>query len=360
MSKKIVLLLIVTVLIFGGLFGTKFLQINKAMSSRQAPPPPLVTTVNVAQKKWQQMLPTIGSLNPVSGIFVSNEVAGIVSAIQFQSGQAVSKGDLLIELDTSTDQAQLDGLKAAAKLAQLKFNRQASLLKSKATSRSSHDEARAELDLANAAVIAQQSTLNKKRIRAPFDGVVGIRQISPGQYLEKGYQIAPLVSLTPILADFTLAERYVADLAVNQSVQLQVQAYPDEIFEGRIQAVNPNLDSDTRTLSIRALIDNAELKLKPGMFANINILVSQPKTVLTLPDTTITHNTYGENVFIVIDRDDKKIVEHRTVKVGQSRHGRVEILQGLSLNDTVVDEGHVKLRNGIAVTIADTPAAPTQ
>ncbi|MEH6502364.1 MAG: efflux RND transporter periplasmic adaptor subunit [Cycloclasticus sp.] len=359
MSKKIVLLLIVILLIFGGLFVTKFLQINKAMSSRKAPPPPLVTTVNVVQEKWQQMLPTIGSLNPLSGISVSNEVAGIVSAIHFQSGQAVSKGNLLVELDTSTDQAQLNGLKAAAKLAQLKFNRQASLLKSKATSRSSHDEARAELDLANAAVIAQQSTLDKKRIRAPFDGVIGIRQISPGQYLDKGYQIAPLVSLSPIFADFTLAERYVADIAVNQTIQLQVQAYPDEVFEGRIQAINPNLDTNTRTLSIRALIDNAELKLKAGMFANINILVSQPKTVLTLPDTTITYNTYGENVFIVIDKDDKKVVQHRTIKIGQSRHGRVEIQQGLSLHDTVVNEGHVKLRNGIAISISDTSASPT-
>lgn len=360
LRKKIVFLLLLVLLIFGGLFAAKFLQINTAMSSRKPPPPPLVTTVNVMQEQWQTQLPAIGSLNPVAGIVLSNEIAGVVTAIHFQSGQAVSTGDLLLELNTSTEQAQLNGLLAAEKLARLKFNRQATLLTKKATSRSSHDEARAELDLASAAVSSQQSVLDKKRIRAPFDGLIGIRQISLGQYLDKGQAIAPLVSISPILADFSITERHIAQLAVGQTVQLQVQAYPNEVFQGHIQAINPNIDTHTRTLSVRASLENPDGKLKPGMFADITLLVAQPKTVLTLPETAVTFNTYGANVYIVMDSSGNKTAEQRSIKTGQRRDGRVEITQGLAANDLVVNEGHIKLRNGIAIHIADSSNDSTQ
>lgn len=360
LRKKIVLLLLFVLLIFGGLFAAKFLQINQAKSSRTPPPPPLVTTVSVAQEQWQTLLPSIGSLNPVAGIVLSNEVAGIVTAIHFQSGQAVNKGDLLLELNTSTEQADLNGLSAAEKLARLKFNRQAALLTKKATSQSSHDEARAELDLAIAAVGSQQSVLDKKRIRAPFDGVIGIRQISLGQYLDKGQAIAPLVSISPILADFSIAERHIAKLAIGQIVQLQVQAYPNEAFQGHIQAINPSIDTNTRALSVRASLKNTDGKLKPGMFADMQVLVAQPKPVLTLPETTVTFNTYGANVYIVNDSNGNKTVEQRSIKTGQRNGGRVEITQGLSANDLVINEGHIKLRNGIAINIVDSLTDSTQ
>jgi len=351
LGKKIGLLIFLILVIFGGLFGAKFWQIDKAMSSRKAPPPPTITATQVSQELWKPSLSAVGSINPVLGVILSNEVAGIVSKLHFSSGQSVNKGDLLLELNTATDKAVLKGLIASEKLALIKFQRQVALLEKKATSRSSHDEARAELDVAKAAVIAQRSTLEKKRLRAPFSGDIGIRQVSLGQYIDKGHQIAPLVSLESTLVDFTLPERNFADLRVNQEVRIRVQAYPDKVFKGKIQAMNPGLHEETRTIAVRAIIDNSDKKLRAGMFANIEVITSEPQPVLSLLETAVSYNTYGENVFIVMTRDGKNTVEQRSIKTGLHRDGRVEILQGLSLGDTVVNEGHVKLRNNIEVTV---------
>lgn len=354
MSKKIILLAIFVLLLFGGLFGFKFLQINKAQSSRKAPPPPVVTTVDVIEEQWENTLSSVGTINPILGITLSNEIAGIISALHVDSGALVNKGDLILELDTSTDRANLDGLIAAEKLALIKFKRQATLLKNKATSRSSHDEARAELDIAKAAVISQKSLIDKKIIRAPFTGKVGIRLVSLGQYLDKGTEIASLVSLSPIVADFSFPERHFAQLNVGQLVKIHVQAYPGETFEGNIQAINPSLHQETRSIGVRATLNNPDEKLRAGMFAEVSAVISKANPVLTLPETAVLFNTYGENVYIVKQQDNKNIVELRNIKTGSHRNGRVQIIKGLSLNDSVVDEGHVKLRNGQTVTILTT------
>ncbi|PCH86052.1 MAG: efflux transporter periplasmic adaptor subunit [Piscirickettsiaceae bacterium] len=353
MSKKIVFLVLAIILIFGGLFGTKFIQINNAMSSRKPPPPPVVTTVTVATQQWGNTLSTVGTINPVLGVILSNEIAGIVSALPVESGQHVNKGDVLIELDTSTDQARLNGLVSSEKLALIKFNRLAKLLKSNTTSRSSYDEARAQLDVAKAAVVEQQSIINKKKIRAPFSGKLGIRQVSLGQYLDKGTQIYPLVSLATTIADFSFPERDFAKLKEHQPVKIQVQAYPNETFEGVIQAINPGIHEETRTIAVRAVVNNPNEKLRAGMFADVSVVVSAPKPVLTLPETTVLYNTYGENVYLVKQKDNKKIAVLQVIKTGKHRHGHVEITHGLTLGDTVVDEGHVKLRNGQNITISN-------
>jgi membrane fusion protein (multidrug efflux system) len=352
-SKKITLLIIFVLLLFGGLFGAKFLQINNAQSSRKPPPPPTVTSAKVIEQYWENTLSSVGTIKPVLGVIIRNERAGIVSALHVESGQNVNKGDLLFELDTSTDQAILKGLIAAEKLARIKFTRQAKLLKKKATSTSSRDQALAELDIAKAAVITQQSIIDKKKICAPFTGQVGIRQISLGQYLDKGTQIIPLVSLATTIVDFSFAERHFAQLQVAQPVKIQVEAYPSEIFSGQIQAINPGLHEDTRTLAVRAVIDNPDEKLRAGMFADISVNVSKPIAVLTLPETAVLYNSYGESVYIVNNKDNKTTAVQRTIETGERRQGRVVILNGLVLNDTVVDEGHVKLRNGMTVTVTN-------
>lgn len=352
MGKKIGLLILLILLIFGGVFGSKFWQVDKAMSSRKAPPPSLVTTVKVTLESWEKNLSAVGDIKPVLGVILSNELAGIVTKLHFVSGQSVKKGHLLLELNTSTDQATLNGLVASEKLALIKFQRHVQLLKNKATSRSSHDEARAELDVAKAAVIAQKSTLEKKRLRAPFDGVIGIRQISLGQYIDKGHEIAPLVSLDATLVDFTLPEKNFAELSVGQNIEIKVQAYPNEVFKGQIQAINPGLHQETRTIAIRASIDNSDMKLRAGMFANINIITSKPLPVLSLLETAVSYNTYGENVFIVVEREGKTFAEQRSIKTGLHRNGRIEIRQGLSASDIVVNEGHVKLRDGVEISLA--------
>jgi len=359
LAKKIVYLILFIALVFGGLFGSKFLQIEQAISSRKAPPPPQVSTVKVTEQQWANYLSTVGNITPKLGIILSNEMAGIVSAIHFTSGQHVKKDDLLLEINTDTDQALLNGLLASERLAQIKFKRQAKLLAKKVTSLSSHDEARAELDVANTAVLAQKSIISKKRIHAPFDGVMGIRQISLGQYLDKGHNIAQLVSLTLTYADFSLAERYFSQVRIGQDVSIQVQAYPQQTFSGKVQAINPSLDQLTRTIAIRAIIDNPEDKLKPSMFADIKITTSKSNPVLTLPETAVTYNTYGESVFVVVHKDNKATVIQRSIKSGLHRQGYVEILEGLTLNDSVVNEGHVKLRNGMPITIAQ-PSSTTK
>ncbi len=353
MSKKILLLAIIIIVIFGGLFGSKFLQINKAMSSRKAPPPPTVTTVEVIKEQWENTLSSVGTINPVRGIVLSNEIAGIISVLHVDSGATVKKGDLILELDTSTDRANLDGLVAAEKLATIKFKRQVTLLKNKATSLSSHDEARAELDIAKAAVISQQSIINKKKIRAPFSGEIGIRLVSLGQYLDKGAQIAQLVSLSPIIADFSFPERHFAQLKTGQLVKVKVQAYPDEIFTGNIQAINPSLHQETRSIGVRATIDNPDEKLRAGMFAEVTAITSKASPVLTLPETAVLFNTYGESVYVVKQQDGQHSVELRNIETGAHQEGRVEIVKGLQLNDIVVNEGHVKLRNGQVVTLSN-------
>ncbi|PCI21631.1 MAG: efflux transporter periplasmic adaptor subunit [Piscirickettsiaceae bacterium] len=352
MTKKIVLLVCLIVVIFGALFGTKFIQLNNAMSSRKPPPPPLVTTTKVTEERWESILSTVGTVNPVLGVIISNELAGIVSVLHVESGQTVHKGDLLIELDTSTDRANLKGLIAAEKLAQIKFDRQVKLLKNRATSKSSHDQAHAELDIARAGVLAQKSIINKKKIRAPFSGKLGIRQVSLGQYLDKGTEIIPLVSLTATIADFAFSERHFAKLKVNQEVRIQVNAYPGEVFKGKIQAINPGLHQDTRTIAVRAVIANPDEKLRAGMFADVSVITSQPRSVLTLPETAVLYNTYGENVYLVQKKDGKDTVKQHTIKTAERRHGRIVVTDGLKLDDTVVDEGHIKLRNGMAISIA--------
>ena len=359
MTKKIIYLIVFIVLIFGGLFGSKFLQIEQAMASRKAPPPPVVAVVKVEQQQWANTLSAVGNINPQLGINLSNEVAGIVSNIHFESGQAVKKGDLLLELNTDTDQALLNGLLASERLAKIQFKRQVKLLANKATSLSSHDEARAVLDVAKTDVLAQQSIISKKRIHAPFTGVMGIRQISLGQYLDKGYSIAPLVSLSSTYADFSLAERYFSQVRIGQEVNVQVQAYPEQIFSGEVQAINPSLDQQTRTIAIRAIIDNPKGQLKPSMFANIKLKISAPSPVLTLPETAITYNTYGESVFVLTNNDNNTTVSQRSIKSGLHRQGYVEILQGLTIDDRVVNEGQVKLRSGMPVIIAQ-PSSSTQ
>lgn len=351
MLKRNIIVVIAILLVIGSLFGTKFSQINDAMQSRKAPPPATVTTTRVITETWQPSIAAIGDIKATQGIVLANEFAGIVSAIHFKSGQSVNRGDLLIELETSTDKAELKGLLASQNLAQLKYNRQVKLLKTKSTSKSNRDEALALLDQAKAAVITKQSIINKKLIRAPFSGVIGIRQVNLGQYLDKGHSIAPLESLNPLYVDFSLAEKHFSALALGQTVNINVQAYPKQSFSGIVSAINPGVEKNTRAVNLRATLNNAEKLLRPGMFAEVKLLTTDPQPYLTLPDTAITYNTYGESVYIILEKEGKSIAQYRAIKTGIKKLGRVSISEGLTINDHIVNAGQVKLRNNIPVTI---------
>ncbi|MBS4050119.1 MAG: efflux RND transporter periplasmic adaptor subunit [Methylomonas sp.] len=356
MIKRILIVLLLTLVILGGLFGFKFYQIRQAESLVKPPPPAVVAAATVKEEQWPSALTAVGSFSPVAGVNVSNEVIGKIKALHFQSGQSVAAGQLLLELDAETDRAELEGLQAELQLAKVRLQRSEKMLEKKYVSEADYDQHAAQLQQAAAAVQAKRTRIDKKMIRAPFAGELGIRQINLGQYLGEGAAIVSLQQLAPIHLDFTLPERHISQLAKNQAIAATVQAYPGEVFTGKIVALNPGVEQDTRSLKVRAKLDNKDKRLRPGMFAQVRIESGNPRPVLTLPDTAISYNPYGNSVFLIEPNGQDLTVQSRQVVTGQSREGRVEIVSGLQAGDRVVSAGQVKLRNGMPVTVDARPA----
>jgi membrane fusion protein (multidrug efflux system) len=279
-----------------------------------------------------------------------------VKKIFFKSGQPVKQGDLLLQLDDDIDQAQLKGLQAERQLAELRFKRTSELFQKGSVPRENYDEAQTQLDSATAQVAAKQAELEKKKIFAPFSGLLGIRQVDIGEYLSPGAKIVPLQAIDPIYVDYTLPERHFAELSVDQEIILTVQAYPDQSFRGRITALNPGIDPGTRSVRIRATLSNSEGHLRPGMFAEVRTLLPQRQDILTLPRTAITYNPYGDSVFVIQEKDGALIVQRQQVQTGETRNERVEIVKGLKAGERVVSAGQVKLRNGQKVQIDNSVA----
>lgn len=356
MIKRVALIVFLSLLLFGGLFGWKFLQIKKAIETVPIPPPPVVALAKVIRNDWENYLSGVGSLMPVAGVEVSSEVAGKIKTIHFESGQAVKRGQLLLELDTSTDLAELKGLEAALQLERVKFNRSQQLVARNFIAKSDYDLNKATLDAAKAAVDAKKAVIEKMRITAPFSGQLGIRRVNVGQYLAPGDAIVPLQQVQPIYVDFTLPEQQLANLAEGQPVSLAVQAYPGKFFTGRISAMNTGIDESSRAVKIRASLENKENLLRPGMFADVQVRLKDNKLALTIPDTAISYNPYGNSVFLIESTKKGHKVQLRQVVTGETRAGRIEIVKGLSENDQVVSAGQVKLRNGMAVVLDKQPA----
>jgi len=356
MIKRFFLTISICLLIFGGLFGWKFYKINQSMKNTPLPPPPVVAAAKVKIETWQPYLKTVGSLVAEAGIDVSNEIAGKVKAIHFESGQPVQKGQLLVEMDASTDLAELKALLAAEELAMIQFARSEKLITRNFIAKADYDQNKASLAEAHAQSDAKRAVIDKKRIRAPFSGKLGIRQVDVGQYLEEGSAIVPLQKLDTMYADFTLPESRLSEMSIGQAIDVKVQAYPDQIFNGMISAVNPVVDAGSRSVKIRATLDNPQHALQPGMFADIKITSRKKKDVLTLPDTAITYNPYGDFVFAIEPDKQGWIVKVKQVTTGETRNGRVEIINGLKAGEKVVSAGQVKLRNGMPVVLDDKPA----
>jgi membrane fusion protein (multidrug efflux system) len=352
MTKRMLLVLLALGLVLGAMFGWKFYQAQKmAVLASMPPPPATVAAADVQTETWQPYLEAVGSLVAIQGILVTTEVAGNVSAIHFESGQPVEAGTLLLEIDDSVDQAELEGIVAERRLADLQFKRRKGLLESKTISHSDVDEARLRLENATAQLAAKQAIVAKKRITAPFGGWLGIRQVDLGEYLQPGTAIVPLEALVPIYVDFALPERHLDQISVGQAVEIEVQAFPEEIFTGRISALNPGIDPGTRSLRIRAALENQQARLRPGMFAEVRTVLPQRPSVLTLPQTAITYNPYGDSVFVIQEGESGPRVQRRQIETGGVRNGRVEIVQGLQAGEQVVIAGQVKLRNDQAVVV---------
>lgn len=353
MFMRFVILLFLLLGIFGGIYYLKDQQAKQMQAGMaQSMPPAVIASAPVLQEQRRPVLKSVGSLNAMNGIQVSCEIAGIVSEILFQSGDRVKKGDPLIRLDATVDQAALSALRADLRLAEIEHKRSSDLLPKKAVSRSDYDQALAKLQSAKARIEEQQAVVSRKTIRAPFDGLLGIRQVDLGQYLNSGEGIVPLHSLDPIYVDYTLPERHFRQLKLGQAVQVELDALPSEAFEAKVTAIDTALLEGTRSVKLRATLENPEEILRPGMFAEIRTIVGEAHTILTLPQTALSYNTYGSFVMVVAENDQGQLVAtRRQVEVGSVQDGRVEIVRGLSAGEQVVRAGHNKLRPGQPVSI---------
>ena len=359
MVKRMFLMLLLAVVVLGGIFGFEAFKSRaiKQYLAAHGNPPQTVSSVEAKEEQWQPRLEAVGSLRAVSGADLSAQVAGIVSAIHFESGADVKQGTLLLELMAADDIAKLQSLKATAALARITLERDQKQLKAQAVSQQTVDTDTQTLKSDEAQVTQQQALVDYKSIRAPFSGRLGIRQVDLGQYLAAGTAIATLQALDPIYIDFYLAQQALAEIKVGQAVSAKVDTYPGTEFPGEIDAINPKVDPATRNVQVRAALKNAEHKLLPGMFATVAVVVGTPRRYVTLPQTAITYNSYGSTVYIVEQKGkDAKgaaalAARQSFVTTGATRGDQVAILSGVKAGDTVVSAGGNKLHNGSPILV---------
>jgi len=353
MNKRLLIVVVLLVVMLGSIFGIKqWQQFSMQAQMSQPRPPPVVAATEVTIENWVPTLRAVGSMVATNGIDVAAEVGGIVKEIVFTSGEWAEQGTILIHLDDTVDSAALDALRADRRLAEIKFNRQKDLLKKKVTSKSEYDTSKASFEAASARVAEQEAIIDKKVIRAPFSGLLGIREVDLGQYLEPGTPIVGLEALDPIHVDYTLPERYLHQVSVGQVVELKLEAIAGETFRGKVSAIDAGVNQGTRTLRIRATLSNPDQRLRPGMFAEVHTLQAESQQVLTVPRTAISYNTYGDFVYQITQPEGGPLmVKRQQVISGESRAGRVSISEGLQAGDRVVRAGLVKLRDGMPISI---------
>ncbi len=359
----------------------KFLQIRKMIANSPKPGAQTVTAVKVTALEWQPQLNAVGTLMPVRGIDVTTEIAGLVRSVNFRSGQDVAAGTVLLQLNAEADIAQMRTLQAAAELAGTVLARDREQYAVEAISKAQLDADEADVKSKRASVEQQAANVAKRTIRAPFSGKLGITAVHEGQYLNPGDRIVPLQTLDPIYANFSLPQKQVAGLSVGQVATLTTDAYGTEPFVGRITAINPRIEADTRTMQIQATLPNPKRRLLPGMFANVVIDVGAKQRYLTLPQTAITYNPYGSTVFVLKPADSKEATAAKDAKAskdgkdakavpppaagtlvalqvfvttGPTRGDQVAVLTGIKEGDQVVTSGQLKLKNGTPATVDNT------
>ncbi len=342
---------VVIIVILGGI---KTLQIRKLMSQSFEMPPTSVTSLVAESEDWIPAMKAVGSTSAVQGVMVSTDQPGIVTKINFESGQTVKEGDLLVQLDISQEEAQLRSALAQQKLASLNLQRQQNLIKSRVSAQSELDTAQAQFDQASASVLEMKSQVDKKTIRAPFSGVLGIRQVNLGQYLQSGAQVVPLQALDPIYVNFYLPQQALSRLSPGQEVVVKAEGLPED-FKGKLNAVDSVVDEATRNVRVQATIPNPKGLLRPGMFVGTEIPQKEKVTYVVLPATAIQYAPYGDTVYIVEDMTANgktyKGVRQQVVKTGETRGDRVAIVSGVNPGEEVVTSGVFKLRQGAPVMI---------
>jgi membrane fusion protein (multidrug efflux system) len=365
MKRPMLIMLVCVGLFFGAVFGWKAfvgMQIQKSMQA-MAMPPVTVSTMLVSDETWAPVITVVGSLRAVQGVDVSAQVEGQITELHFDSGDTVAAGDLLVQQYTADELAQLEGRVADRQLAELNYKRLKNLSSKQLVSEFEFDASRTDLQRTKAIEKTLLLNIEKKSIRAPFAGQLGIRSVDLGQYIEPGDNLVRLEAIDQLLVNFTVSQRQIGQLSVGQVVFAYVDAWPGQRFAGVIDAIAPKVESDTRNVRVRAVLDNVDTRLLPGMFARVEIQLPTQGTVVTVPQSAVTYSPYGDSVYIVADQPEQAggaqpvfAVSNSFVVLGATRGDQVAIKSGLTAGMTVVTAGQQKLRNGSQVVIDNSVA----
>lgn len=375
MTYRSILLPVGAAVLFGGLmfvksYGNK--QMN-AMFDNMSQPPVTISSARARPASWPREIETVGTFAAVNGAELATEASGIVDVIGFKNGANVKAGEVILRLNTDIDVAELNALEAAARLAETELERTRSLYESNNISKAEVDIRQSQADQARANVAAQRARIEQKTIAAPFSGVLGIRQVNLGQYVDAGSAIVNLQSLDPIFLNFMLPEQRLAEISGGQPVTARVDAFPDSSFDGVVTAIEPRVEQTTRNFMIQAHIDNPDGRLRPGMFARVELALGKPRAVLTVPQTAISFNPYGNSVYVIRETESGQggdpasssgggqaqasekppalTVVQRFVRTGARRGDLISITGGLQAGERVATSGLLKLRNDAIVNI---------
>jgi membrane fusion protein, multidrug efflux system len=335
----------------------KALQIQKMTSTKMEMPPTTVSSAPVKEEDWAPMLTAVGSVSAVQGAVISAELAGIVSEIDFKNGGEAKKGEVLMKLDTSQEEALLQSAEAEAQLARTDLERSRDLAMKKVVSSAELDAAQSKFRQLNAVVDQMRSSIAKKTLIAPFDGQLGIRQVNVGQMINAGQQVVALTSLDPVYVDFALPEQYLSKVAKGLEVTVHTDVRPGRDFKGKLTAINSMVDPVTRNVSLQATLDNPDHALHPGMFGKVEVTLPETKKTMVIPGSAVSYAPYGDSVFVIENKKDEKtgkesqVIRQQFVRVGEARGDFVSIIEGVKAGETIVSTGVFKLRNGMPVTI---------
>ena len=366
MLKKLFFAVVVVSLVIGGIVYTKlgqFTAMGEATENMMMPPE-TVTAAVVSDNEWEQVVRATGSVRAVQGVTISAEIGGRVVEISFESGSQINAGDVLLQMDTATEDAQLASALATAALARSELARIRKLVARNVSSADELDQAEAQVKETTAQVGVIRAAIAKKTVRAPFPGHLGLRQVNLGEVLKEGTAIVSLQNLDPVYVDFSLPQRELARLTTNMKVRVSSDVAPGEILEGKLIAVNPEVDPVTRNVRVRALVANPGRQLRTGMFASVEVVLPQSRQVLSVPTTSVLYAPFGNSVFVIDEQQDGQsgekstILRQQLVQLGEARGDFIEITKGLKPGETVVTSGVFKLSAGTQVVI-DNTLAPT-
>jgi membrane fusion protein (multidrug efflux system) len=362
--RWVLLGIIIALAIAAGLVATKVSQFKAmgAAAARQSMPPQPVNEAEVREEQWQPRISAVGSVMAFQGTIVSTEIDGIVREIKFEPGSRVNAGDELVQLDVEIQAAQLRAAEAAAEWAQISFKRDKELISSKAISQADLDSADSSFKQADAQVDNLRALIGKKTVRAPFAGKLGIRRISVGQFLEKGSPVVSLQSLDPVFVEFSLPQQRLGELKEGLTVVVSSDAYAGQQFEGKITAINPDIDSATRNVRVQATLSNADGRLRPGMFVSVDMVLGRSEKVLLIPATAVLHGPFGDSVFAVEEAKANAngakslVAQQRVVRLGARQGDFVVVTDGVKPGEQIVSTGVFKLRQGMPVVVDNTLA----